>query len=118
MDALLPQVLDERRILDAAHAVTDAPGMKGVERFPYALWTAGFTRVSGPGKVPVSRILIGSDVGSDGKASLVACQIQRDDPRSAKPFDQFGRLQALFGREVTERAEDQPGFDAARRTGL
>src|SRR5438034_9477667 len=110
MDTLLPQVLNEGRVLDAAHAVTDAPGTKGAQRFPDALWTTGFTRVGGAGKVLVCHILIGRDVGGDGEASFVSCQVQSGDTRSAKAVDQLGRLEALCGREVTERAEDQPGF--------
>src|SRR5260370_37970764 len=98
MDGVLPQVLEEGRILEAAHAVTDAQGMKGAERFPDALWTTCCTRVCGTGKMSVCHILIGRDVGGDGEASLVTCQVQRGDTLSAKPLDQFGRLEALFGR--------------------
>ena len=116
MDALVPQVLEEGRILDAVNAVTDARRMKGTQCFPYALWTACFTRVSGTGKVAVCRVLIGRDVGSERETSLVACQIQSGDTRSAKAFDQLRRLEALFRREVTERAEDEPGFDASSST--
>src|SRR2546426_12736757 len=118
MDALVAQVLEEGRVLDAANAVTDTRGMKATEGFPYALRTACFTCVGGTGKIVVCRVLVGRDVRCERETGFVACQVQGGDMGSVKAFDQLRRLQALFSGEVTERAEDQPGFDASRRTCL
>src|SRR5215471_19074235 len=118
MDMLFPQVLDEGRVLNAAHTVTDTRRTKRSQRFPYTLWTASFTCVRGPRKIVICRILVGGDMRGERKVSFITCKVQGSDTSSTKAFDQLHRLEALFSREVTEGAEDQPGFDAARRTSL
>src|SRR5579884_1200971 len=117
MDALFPEMLDEGRVLAAAHAMTDTQGMKQAQGLPDALRAAGLACVGSARQVALSSVLIGSDVCGERVASFVACQIKGGDMRAIKMLDQSGRLQALFGGVVAQRAENQPGLDAGRRAG-
>ncbi len=98
--------------------MSDAGGLEVLERFPDALGAAGFAGVGGAMKAVFDGVLEGWDMRRDGEASFVAGDVEGGDAGACELLDEMRSLQALFGIEVAQGAEDEASLDAGGADAL
>lgn len=111
VDVLRAKLIEERWVLGAPYTVSYASGFQKAQRLPDAFGAACLTRVRSALEAVLTRELVGWSVGGGREASFVTRKIQCYDVGPAKTLHQFYGLEALLRREMSEGAEDQPGFD-------
>ena len=118
MNACVAQAVDKDGVFDAAHTMTDAGWVEVLDRFPDTLRAACFAGVSGAMETVLDRIAEGRNVGIDGEACFVTGDVKGRDASASKLLDEMRGMQALFGAEVAQRAEDETGLDAGGADAL
>lgn len=118
MNALTAKVVGERWVFNAAHAMTDACWLEGLQGFPDAGCARRFSGMGGAIEAVVDCIAEGGDVGRDGKSSFVSCDIEGCDAGALELLDNLRGEEALFLAEVAEGAEDHASLNAGGTDAL
>ena len=118
MNAPVAEMLHECGVFDAAHTVADAGWLEELECLPYAAGAACFAGMGGAVKAVIDSVAIGRNVRIDGESGFVACDVEGGDAGARKLLDEMHGLEALFGAEMAEGAENEPRFDAGGADAL
>src|SRR5262245_14012363 len=114
---MLREVADEGGIFDRASAVADAIDSKGPNRGPYALRSAGFSRVGGGAKAEASCALVHGREWLRWKAVFGAPDADANDAEIV--LDLVNRLEgeeAALGPVIPDEIGDQRDFDVRNLT--
>src|SRR5581483_4081792 len=112
VDLRSAQMLDEAFILVTAGSVPYALRIEQSQRLPYALRSAGLTRMRRTAKTMPACVPIGAYVCIEREPGLIARNVQRHDAAALKPFNPLRRFETLLFAEVPQRAENQASLDA------
>ena len=105
-------------IFDASDAVAHAGGLEELERFPNAVGAARFSCMRGAMQAVFDGVAVSGDVRGDWEACFVAGDIEGCDAGARELMDEVRGLQALFGVEVAQGAENEAGLDAGGADAL
>src|SRR5579862_4009475 len=110
VNPLAAQMFHQFRILDAARSVANSLRLEHAKRLPHALRPKPFAGVSRAKQAMFSCVAIRSHMSVQRESCFISGKIERHDPAALKLFHEPRGEHALRLREMSQRAEDQPGL--------